>query len=242
MKRPSVLLSTSPRVPGIRPGGTRAHSGRPGKAHANAEVAIGAGPRVRFAPERMVECPGARPLAAVPLDTHDPRRSEMHTPLAARAATLLAALLALTCASPAVAATTTITTTLYNAASTSEDIAESCTSVSVAESTGVLSASCNKKDTGGDIVSNATTIDLDTVVYCLVNSSDPSRDVVIVWGTVTSSYEPSAWSVSVSSTGYDYHGFATCKTPEDTGQPQSGLSLSDTMKGLKNDGGVLKGR
>ena len=153
------------------------------------------------------------------------------------AATLLAGLLALVCAP---AGATGVSTNLYSATSTSEDVAESCTNVTIASSTGVVSASCNK-DTDGTVGVNSTTIDLDDVLYCLVNT-DPDYPVVLAWGTTTSHYTPADWSVSVSSNGYDYHAFATCKRGGDTNEPQSGVSISDTVKGLKNDDGELEGR
>ena len=144
-------------------------------------------------------------------------------------------------ATNAAASTTTVTTNLYSSTSLSKDIAESCRDVSVSDTTGVLSATCNKADENGDAADNATSIDLDDVLYCKVNE-DPTYPVVLVWGSTTSDYSPSDWSMEVSSSGYDYHGFATCKSSTDTGQAQSGVSLSDTVKGLKNDGGDLKAR
>ena len=156
--------------------------------------------------------------------------------LAALAATLVLA-------TPAQAvATTTYTTNLYDATSTSDDIALSCKELSVVSSTGVLSATCNYEDSSGTVTTNSTTIDLDDVFYCRKVAGRMRR--LLTWGSPPANAEPApeSWQAGVSSNGKDYRTDAVCPIPNSSIRPRSGADLGDTSDGLENNAGSLEAR
>ena len=112
----------------------------------------------------------------------------------------------------------------------------------MAASTGVLCAGCNKGDAEGVTVFTAASIDLDTVLYCKSNDEGEDAIVSIAWGSQTSDYAPTDWSVAVRSNGQDYHGSATCRSAGDATQSPSRVDLGDPTSGLKNDDGALAAR
>ena len=129
----------------------------------------------------------------------------------------------------------TVTTNIYSASSTSDDIANSCKDLSVVWNTGVLSAKCNYAKNDGTVTARTTSYDLDDAIWC-PEPSDGSWPVP-AWGSGTSSYHVGVWQMHVSSDGKNYHVSGACSdTTADYPDERPELDVGDTTDGLKNDG------
>ena len=143
--------------------------------------------------------------------------------------------LAVLCATLAPVQATTITTSTYDATSTSDDVAVSCQQLKINSSTGVIDATCNKSTDNG-ISGNGSKLDMDTVVYCKTTYSAEGN---LDWGTSSYTGSIGSWTIHLDSTGDDYVVTATCKMDGQSGSHASSIDIGDVTRGLKNDGGDL---
>ena len=132
-----------------------------------------------------------------------------------------------------------VTTNVYSATSTSDDIALSCYDFIIGSSTGVVYAMCNKTSSGS-VSGAATRLDLDDVIACSVESDGAQ----LAFGSWSADNPGSieSWSLTVDSTGDDYVVSAACAMDGASDKPTSSLELSDTTNGLQNNAGALQGR
>ena len=155
-----------------------------------------------------------------------------------------AAAFALTLVAAGAVLAAAVTTNKYVRTSLSEDIAVSCKDVSIGTNDGVLAAKCNRQRASGRIDVNSTSLDLDTAIYCKCDN-EAETSASLAWGTgagacTGTTFTPSSWSVTTSSTGADYIVAAACRAPGKGSL--SSIDAGDTADGLKNSSGSLEKR